>query len=282
MLSVCACRRSRWSPGLPSCLERVPSYLLFSSPSSSPTTTDWPTSRPAPPASPAAPPRLTLRTPALWPRPPVTRRTSSHSYRTAACDWQLARPITAQKPELCLLVPPPFRINGYQLLFLFFTFLQVQTVDTKQWSGVWRRSHWRALFTLMFTSCLFNYRRVLRCVHVLFGRRHCLSGEVTLQTLLCSRASSWNFCFLSLRAFKQIVDSCFLYLNDNEKSKNNGSRCLRVVATTWESVHVSQKLFQLFHSTWTHKWYISQNSRLICSVLFWFCDDRLSHIIIAI
>lgn len=133
MLSVCACRRSQWSPGLPSCLERVPSYLLFSSPSSSPTTTDWPTSRPAPPASPAAPPRLTLRTPALWPRPPVTRRTSSHSYRTAACDWQLARPITAQKLELCLLVPPPFRINGYQLLFLFFTFLQVQTVE---WRGV--------------------------------------------------------------------------------------------------------------------------------------------------
>lgn len=280
MLSVCACRRSRWSPGLPSCLERVPSYLLFSSPSSSPTTTDWPTSRPAPPASPAAPPRLTLRTPALWPRPPVTRRTSSHSYRTAACDWQLARPITAQKLELCLLVPPPFRINGYQLLFLFFTFLQVQTVE---WRGVaFGGDHTDELYSLWCSQvvclttdgCCVAFTCSLEGVTAWVGK--------SLFKLCCVHVHLVGISafYLSERLNRLLTAVSCIWMTT--KSKNNGSRCLRVVAPTWESIHVNQKLFQLFHSTWTHKWYISQDSRLICSVLFWFCDDRLSHIIIAI
>lgn len=133
--SLSVCRRP-WSPVLPSCSERAPCFLLSLLPSSSQTTTDWSTPRPAPPASPATPPPHTLRVLALWPRPPVTQRTLSRSYRTAACDWQAVQPITVQRPWAQSARPAlPFRIN-----FFIFLFFQIQTVPSR---NVRRQSHWR-------------------------------------------------------------------------------------------------------------------------------------------
>ena len=153
--------------------------------------------------------------------------------------------------------PAPLQNKRISAFFFFFLTSFRSRRLTKESSDVWRRSHWRALFTLIFTSCLFSYR-MLRCVHVLLGRRHCLSEEVALQTSLCSRASGRNFCFLSLRAFKHDM-----------KSKDNRSRCL--CSRQWEAIPIHFKAHErtnsIFHRT--HVWFACSCSGFVIQNLRW-------------